>query len=101
MGSAADYLCTACGYRAERVTANSDFGFSGIVVTPVVCAQHGIMSADTGMNVMDGGPSRRRKRKFPCPECGALSPRWDRRTCPECGQTSMGVDPTGPLIDWD
>jgi DNA-directed RNA polymerase subunit RPC12/RpoP len=101
MGHAADYWCTACGHQAENVTDNFSFGFSGVVVTPVVCTEHGIVTADTGMNARDDGPLTHTEREFSCPMCGAMSPRWDRTTCPECGQKCMSVDPNGRDIMWD
>jgi predicted RNA-binding Zn-ribbon protein involved in translation (DUF1610 family) len=101
MGHAADYRCTACGHQAKSVTDSFSFGFSGVVVTPIVCVEHGIVSADTGMNVRAGEPLTRGNRRFACPECGAMSARWDRTTCPKCGQNRMTVDPNGRDIMWD
>jgi hypothetical protein len=69
-------------------------------VTPVVCARHGIVSADTGMNAAHG-PCGPQKQSYPCPECGVASPRWDRKTCPECRRPAMEVDPHGGMICWD
>ncbi|HEY1840264.1 MAG TPA: hypothetical protein VGG53_08585 [Mycobacterium sp.] len=54
MGSAAGYTCSACGYRADGVVDDFSFGFRGDVMAAVVCAEHGLVSADTGINVMDG-----------------------------------------------
>src|SRR5262245_13443565 len=98
MGRAAGYTCAECGYRAEFVADDFSYGFSGDVVTPVVCAEHGIISANTGINVIHGGLPAHRKRKFPCPECGVLSPRWNRKSCPKCGSDRIESD---TVIMWD
>jgi hypothetical protein len=78
-----------------------DFGFTGDVVTPVLCEEHGIVEADTGLKAWDDGWASQKRDAYPCPECGAASPVWDRRTCPNCGKKSMRIDwDAGPLM-WD
>ncbi|HEX7323253.1 MAG TPA: hypothetical protein VF299_10040 [Mycobacterium sp.] len=104
MGSASNYVCTDCGCVAECVTADFDYGFTGDVVTPLLCATDGIASARTGLNAMkveSGADATRSSRMFPCPVCDAMSPRWDRKTCPECGHKTMIVDPSSGEILWD
>jgi hypothetical protein len=101
MGSAADYVCESCGYRARAVTRDFDYGFSADVVTPVVCHKHGIVSALTGLKAWDEGWTSHRRDEYPCPHCGCLSATWDRCTCPDCGQKTMGVDPHGITTLWD
>ena len=53
MGTAAEYRCEDCGHQFG---ASEDFsyGFLGEVVTPVVCVEHGLGDADTGINVARG-----------------------------------------------
>ncbi|MCH9669011.1 MAG: hypothetical protein K0U80_14300 [Actinomycetia bacterium] len=87
MGTAAEYRCAHCGYQFSA-TEDWSFGFSGAVVTPIVCSEHGLAQADTGINVAAGGrigPETTGKTRYPCPKCGADSPRWDRESCPKCG----------------
>lgn len=87
MGTAAEYRCAGCGYQF-MATEDWSCGFSGEVQTPIVCGEHGIGGADTGINVATGGhigPETTGKTTFPCPKCGANSPRWDRESCPKCG----------------
>lgn len=99
MGSAAGYTCADCGYDFEAVDDFS-FGFSGDVVTPVVCPEHGLVNTGTGINVARGQwhPETERKKKFPCRECGAMAPRWNRATCPKCGGEHLA---TTTQIMWD
>lgn len=99
MGQAADYGCPECGYRAEFVVEDFSCGFSGDVLTPVVCTEHGIISADTGVNVRDGEFPARPNQAFPCPECRAISPRWDRRFCPKCGSDRIQIESESRGID--
>ena len=82
MGSGQDYRCTNCGHVAKGISEDFDFGFSGDVITPVVCATHGIMSADTGLNAQHDCWEAERKQSYPCPACRSESDLWDRRTCP-------------------
>lgn len=99
MGRARDYVCTKCGFEAKAVCSEGDVGMSGVVVTPVVCPTHDIVWGDTGLKFsrVDLG----RIRSCPCPECGADSPRWDRKTCPSCGAGAMVRDPFGIEMLWD
>ena len=101
MGSAQGYRCPACGYRSAHVTADFGCGFSGVVVTPVLCEEHGIVGVSTGLNAMNPGWRSNVQDHYPCPECGAVSPLWDRRTCPSCGKQSMEADPEAELLMWD
>ena len=101
MGSAADYVCESCGYRAREVTGDFDFGRIGVVVAPVVCPKHGIVCANTGLNAWDEGWTSHKRGVYPCPHCGSLSATWDRCTCPDCGQKTMGEDPHGIVALWD
>jgi rubrerythrin len=102
MGSAGTYTCMNCGHTAEWVTADFDCGMMGDVVTPVVCREHGLRSADTGLSArLDPDWAERREREYPCPECGGPSPLWDRRTCPACGHRGAENDGWFPGIDWD
>jgi hypothetical protein len=80
MASAADYLCTSCCYRAREVTSDFDSGFLADVVTPIVCCNHRIVVAATGLKAWDKGWFSERKGEYPCPQCGSLSPTWDRTT---------------------
>jgi endogenous inhibitor of DNA gyrase (YacG/DUF329 family) len=101
MGIAGTYTCPHCGYSAEWVTADFDCGFSGDVVTPVVCAEHGIRGARTGLKAWDDGWREATRESYPCPECRAESPRWDRRTCPACGRRGAENEGWAPGIMWD
>jgi hypothetical protein len=102
MGEARDYLCESCGYEARRVTGDFDCGFSGVVVTPVACPEHGVVTADTGLNRRDDpGCDERWRDSYPCPECGRDCPLWDRVTCPTCGAPGMVVNPDGDMLLWD
>ncbi|BCO83713.1 hypothetical protein MINTM011_20480 [Mycobacterium paraintracellulare] len=101
MGSAADYVCESCGYRASRVTRDFDYGFSADVVTPVVCHEHGIVTARTGLNAWDDGWESQKRGEYPCPKCDCLAPTWDGSSCPDCGQTAMRMDHHGPQVLWD
>ena len=100
MGSMQDYRCTNCGYEA---TASEDFafGFTGEVITPVVCATHGLVIGETGLNAQQRGWKSKRRKSYPCSVCGRSSARWDRRTCPACGQPTMDVNPEGGITMWD
>jgi hypothetical protein len=65
-----------------------------LVVTPIVCVEHGLGGAETGINVARGDKitsADRAKTEYPCPRCAVPSPRWDRRSCPKCG---------GSRLDW-
>ena len=100
MGTAAEYRCEDCEHQ---FSASEDFsyGFLGEVVTPVVCGDHGIYDADTGINVASGGKITSAdiaKAAYPCPECGVPSPRWDRRSCPKCGGSRLAF--VGQIL-WD
>ena len=93
MGTAMEYRCEDCRYQ---FSASEDFsyGFLGEVATPVVCGEHGLGDADTGISVTRGDEitsTDRAKAEYPCPRCGVSSPRWDRRSCPKCG---------GSRLDW-
>lgn len=101
MGCSQDYLCKNCGYEAELVSETFDYGFSGDVVTPVVCPSHRIQQADTGLCAQDEDWWSRRLEAYPCPVCRQDSPLWDHRTCPKCGHASMAVNPLGGLMMWD
>ena len=80
------------------MTADFDFGFSGRVTTPVVCREHGLVQADTGLNAQDNGWRRKRRRSYKCPVCASQCNLWDHKTCPQCG--NHGLVPVG-FIDWD
>ena len=102
MGISGTYTCPECGHATEEVTADFDHGMSGEVVTPVVCAEHGLQTAETGLCARDDPEwTSRRANVYPCPECGAPAPLWDRRTCPHCGR--MGAEDEGWVVDmcWD
>lgn len=97
MGITRRYKCSNCGHEFEAVD-DFDCGMSGHVVTPVVCAKHGIADAETGTMAWDDDGIMRSRGTFPCPECGTESPRWDRLSCPQCGgKTSV----TGRFTVWD
>lgn len=74
MGGASGYRRAVCGHRAEYVTDDFSFGFSGDVVTPVPCVQHGIVSAASW-------GERPRQRAFHGPESDVSMPGvvWRRR----------------------
>jgi predicted RNA-binding Zn-ribbon protein involved in translation (DUF1610 family) len=100
MGTANSYRCEDCRHDFSA-SEDFSFGFSGDVVTPVVCARHGLVEADTGINVARGdaiSSAVKAKAAFPCPKCGADSPRWDRRSCPRCG--GRHLDFAGQIM-WD
>ena len=93
MGIAAEYRCEDCGHQFGA-SKDFSFGFLGEVVTPVVCVEHGLGGAETGINVARGDKitsADRAKTEYPCPRCAVPSPRWDRRSCPKCG---------GSRLDW-
>ena len=100
MGTANSYICGVCRHEFSA-SEDFSFGFSGDVVTPVVCARHGVVEADTGINIARGDVITavdKAKPAFPCPECGKDSPRWDRRSCPQCGGRNLDV---ADQIMWD
>lgn len=99
MGSARDWLCTACGERARDVCEVGDCGMDMRVVTPVVCPQHGIVWGDTG--TAWGAENVEPSAAYPCPLCGRVAPQWDHVTCPSCGSRSMVPDPEGGAMMWD
>ena len=100
MGTAAEYRCEDCD---PQFSASEDFsyGFLGEVVTPVVCGEHGLSDAETGINVARGEPITLEdvaKAEYPCPSCGVPSPRWDGRSCPTCGGRRLAF--VGQIL-WD
>ena len=100
MGISVQYRCEDCEHQ---FSASEDFscGFLGDVVTPVVCGEHGLHDAETGINVARGEPITLEdvaKAEYPCPSCGVPSPRWDGRTCPECGGRQLAF--VGQIL-WD
>lgn len=100
MGMAWEYRCADCG-RQFSATEDFSFGFSGDVVTPIVCMVHGLTAGDTGINLAAGGdlgPEVIAKQSFPCSACGSESPRWDRKSCPSCGCERL--DFVGQIM-WD
>ena len=102
MGSAGTYTCMSCGYTAEWVTADFDCGFSGDVVTPIACPEHGLVQVDTGLSARDDRSWAEHKRdRYPCPACGEERRVWDRRTCPLCGNVAAENEGWFPGIDWD
>jgi predicted RNA-binding Zn-ribbon protein involved in translation (DUF1610 family) len=90
IGRAVTYVCEECGHDFVAVD-DFDFGMMGVVITPVVCPTHGLDSADTGVNLVEGGSISEveRLQHFPCPECGKEVPRWDRKSCPSCGSVRL------------
>jgi ribosomal protein L37AE/L43A len=98
MGTAWNYTCESCGYEANFVTDDFDCGFTGKVVTPISCPEHGVQTADTGMDYSRDIVSVRADA-YPCPECNTMRPRWDRKTCPMCGASTMRQ--TDDIICWD
>lgn len=102
MGTSYSHRCRSCGHVEEGVSPNFDYGMSGVVVTPVLCEEHGLVSADTGLSARDDFDWESKKGvAYLCPECGRISPVWDRRTCPSCGKKSMGIWREGPMMMWD
>ena len=100
MGTSAEYRFEDCGHQ---FSASEDFsyGFLGEVVTPVVCGEHGLHDAETGINVARGEPITLvdvATTEYPCPSCGVPSPRWDGRSCPKCGGTRLAF--VGQIM-WD
>lgn len=100
MGMASRYRCGDCGHE---FTAGEEFsfGFLGVVVTPIVCKTHGLVDADTGVNVAAGEEIRQEvmtKADYPCPECGVQCPRWDQRSCPNCSNAHLEF--VGQIL-WD
>lgn len=100
MGHGNDYVCTACGERIPYVPGDFDYGFSAVIVTPVLCRTHGVVWAETGLSAHDPGWRHKKRRSYPCSECGTDSPRWDRKTCPRCGERTAVPDPD-TVINWD
>jgi hypothetical protein len=100
MGLLHDYVCDGCGHRFTATT-DLDSGWSGDVVTPVVCSEHGIGSADVGINLAmrEKITSEIQDRpRFPCPTCGVESLRWDRKSCPQCGAERLN---SWRMMCWD
>ena len=100
MGTAMEYRCKRCGHQFSA-TEDFSYGFSGEVVTPVVCAEHGLGDANTGINVARGDKITSAdiaKAEYPCPQCRVSSPRWGRRSCPTCGGGRL--DFTAQIL-WD
>lgn len=94
MGLAEYFLCGDCGHR---FLAGEDFGYGmiGEVHTPVVCAEHGLISAPVGVNLVAGDriePVTLERPTFPCPMRGKDSPRWNGKSCPKCGGERLGND---------
>lgn len=79
MGSASLHRCRSCGYETDYITPDFDHGMSAVVVTPVLCATHGVAIADTGLMAWDMDWESQKADEYPCPECGETCPRWDRR----------------------
>jgi len=100
MGSASGYVCDNCGAKVDFVTPDFDYGFSAQVTTPVLCAEHGVQQAETGLMAWDHGWEEHTRTSYPCPECGRDSRLWDHRTCPVCGERRMREDPS-ETICWD
>ncbi|HEY5548994.1 MAG TPA: hypothetical protein VIL17_05315 [Coriobacteriia bacterium] len=100
MGSASGFICENCGAKVDFATPDFDYGFSAEVTTPVLCAEHGVQQADTGLMAWDQGWEQHKQMSYPCPECGQDSPLWDHRTCPVCGKRRMREDPS-EIVDWD
>lgn len=98
VGLAAGYACPQCGYCANFVVDDFSVGFSGDVMVAVVCAEHGVVSTNTGINVLDGDMPARSTQQFACPECDVICPLWDRKTCPTCA--SDRIEQTS-YINWD
>ena len=96
-----DYLCENCGYEAEFVTEDFDCGMDGAITTPVVCAKHGLVQAETGLNYRDPDWDEGVSGSYPCPRCKRQSALWDRRTCPKCGKPRMEFHPLCGEIMWD
>ncbi len=91
MGRGEQYRCVDCGHD---FSASTDFSYGrlGEVFTPVVCPDHGLTSAMVGINVARGellpNPAN---PAYPCPQCGVMAPRWDRKSCPQCGSGNFEV----------
>jgi len=99
MGMAIDWVCTSCGEQAHDVCEDGDCGMDLRIVTPVLCAKHGIVWGETDL-VWDGEDPKLASA-YPCPECGRMSPLWDRATCPACGAKAMVPDPENGTALWD
>ena len=97
MGQLFRFLCNGCGndFSAEK---GFTVGWSGDTYAIVVCAEHGIGGADTGVNLDKGGDweSLEKRATFPCRTCGTEAPLWDQTSCPECGSGTL--EETGHIL---
>ena len=100
MGSASGYVCSDCGAKVDCTTSDFDYGFSAEVTTPVLCVEHCVQQADTGLMAWDQAWEQHRQASYPCPECGRDSRLWDHRTCPVIGKRRMREDPNAGM-NWD
>lgn len=100
MGLQVQYLCGSCGHSLTSSAQDTDCGMSGVMVTAVLCVNHGVTGASTGSHGWDPEPAPLQD-EYPCGQCGRPSARWDRRTCPQCGRAAVHVDPQGAKITWD
>lgn len=100
MGTLLSYSCGNCGRHVEHVSEDFDYGFSGEVVVPILCEEHGVRQVQTGLNARAEDWRDHALSTYPCPRCRRESPLWDHRTCPRCGERRVEADP-GDLILWD
>jgi len=84
------FRCNGCG---DKFSAGKGFsvGWSGDTYANVVCAEHGIGGADTGVNLNKGGTweDLEQRKIFPCRQCGTEAPLWDEKSCPKCGSEAL------------
>lgn len=99
MGTTEGYRREGCGYSFGAV---GDFscGFLGVVITPVVCPERGLVTAEVGANAVHGEwlPEVNPKRKFPFPQCAEMAPRWNRKSSPKCSGPDLF---TTSILIWD
>mgnify|MGYP003612907539 CR=1 FL=1 len=97
MGTLFRFRCNACD---DQFSAEQGFtvGWSGDVYAIVVCAEHGIGGADTGVNLDRGGDAEvlKQRKTFPCRQCGTEAPLWDQKSCPKCGSETL--EETGSIL---
>ena len=89
-------MCSNCQYEASFVTADFDYGFMGKVTTPVVCPEHGIVQADTGLSTPGRGLAGRAQAELPMPHMRARKPSLGSHHLPQVRAARDGLPTHAP-----